>query len=79
MEAVQTNLKGIWRKPVDGCPHLYKGDIDKCELNEMRPCLYEVGDGPCKVFQDIIEEWCKEKEAKDDKTDAMQNGTRATR
>ena len=57
-QAVQASLNGVWRSTVDGCPHLHRReDIDRCDDNEMRPCVYETGDGPCKVFQKILEEW----------------------
>ena len=58
LEAVQTHLLGFWRDTTSGCPHLHKRpDIDGCDANEMRPCVYEIGDGPCQIFQEILEEW----------------------
>lgn len=58
-EAVQASLNGIWRNITDGCPHRHgrAEGLDACEINEMRPCIYETGDGPCETFQEILEEW----------------------
>ena len=56
---IQTNLPGIWRRRTDGCPHLHRGEIDHCDFNKMRPCLYEIGE-TCEVFMEIIKEWEKE-------------------
>jgi len=61
LEAVQTHLNGVWRDKKDGCPHIHLGDIDCCDANEMRPCVYETGDGrPCEIFKEILEEWRRE-------------------
>ena len=61
-DAVQAHLNGIWTKSLDGCPHLHKrmDDLNRCDANEMRPCIYETEDGPCELFQEILEEWAKE-------------------
>ena len=56
---IQTNLPGIWRRRADGCPHLHGGDIDRCDANEMRSCLYETNE-TCETFQEILREWEKE-------------------
>lgn len=58
IEAVQASFKGIWQN-MNGCPHRHKRaeGLDACEMNEMRPCVYETGDGPCELFQEILEEW----------------------
>lgn len=54
---VQTNLNGVWRTKYGGCPHLHRGDIDLCDANEMRSCIYETGNGPCEIFESILAEW----------------------
>lgn len=56
---VQANLNGIWRHRLD-CPHIHRGYIDLCDANEMQPCVYETGNGPCETFQSIIAEWEEE-------------------
>lgn len=59
IEAIQASLNGVWRDAVGGCPH-YHGQRDSvgvCDANEMRPCVYETGDGPCETFLEILEEW----------------------
>ena len=59
---VQASLNGVWRSKTDGCPHLHRReDIDRCDANEMRPCVYETGD-ECELFQEILEEWRLEQE-----------------
>lgn len=56
-EAVQAHLNGVWTRPL-GCPHFHPGDIDKCDANEMRPCVYETDSHPfCDIFHQILEEW----------------------
>jgi len=59
METVQASLNGVWRSNTNGCPHIHKGEIDRCDANEMRICVYETGD-KCELFQEILEEWRKE-------------------
>ena len=61
-DAVQASLRGMYRGIVGGCPHKHgvRDSVDTCDANEMRPCIYETGDGPCELFQEIIEEWRKE-------------------
>ena len=56
---VQTNLRGVWRKSVDGCPHLYKDGEgpDRCDLQDMTVCVYELG-SRCDLFIQILKEWC---------------------
>jgi len=62
-EAVQASLNGLWRSATDGCPHLHKReDIDRCDAREMRPCVYQTSDGPCEIFEEILEEWRRELE-----------------
>lgn len=58
-DAVQASLNGMWRETLGGCPHKHgvMDSIDVCDANEMRPCVYETGDGPCELFQQILEEW----------------------
>ena len=57
-DAVQARLNGVWTKALDGCPHLHRcRDVNRCGVNEMRPCVYETGNGPCELFQEILEEW----------------------
>jgi len=54
---VQASLNGVWRKKLDGCPHLHKReDIGRCDARKMCPCVYETGD-TCELFQEILEEW----------------------
>ena len=67
----QQRFRGMWKIPfTEGCPHRkhYAEGIDVCEENEMRPCLYETGNGPCEVFQEILKEWREEL----DKADVVQ-------
>lgn len=57
----QQALRGVWRSPVDGCPH-YHGNPDsvgRCDANEMRSCNLDCG-YPCELFKEIIAEWQKE-------------------
>ena len=55
---VQASLNGVWRELYGGCPHLHRArDVDRCDINELRPCVYETGDGPCEILQTIIDEW----------------------
>lgn len=63
-DAVQASLNGMWRELLDGCPHRHgvKDSVDVCDANEMRPCVYETGDGPCELFQEILKEWAEELE-----------------
>ena len=58
---VQAHLRGVWTRPL-GCPHIHLGDIDKCDANEMRPCVFETDhDHPtCDIFREVLEEWRKE-------------------
>ena len=58
-DAIQACLNGMWRERLDGCPHRHevRDSVDICDANEMRPCIYETGDGPCELFQKIIKEW----------------------
>lgn len=36
----------------EGCPHRHgrRSGVDRCDMNEMRPCIYENGNGPCDIF-----------------------------
>lgn len=56
------DLNGVWTKTLDGCPHIHKypEGVNRCDANKMTPCVYETGDGPCELFQEILEEWRKE-------------------
>ena len=58
-DAVQASLRGMYKEALGGCPHRHgvRDSVDACDANEMRPCVYETGDGPCEVFQEILEEW----------------------
>ena len=63
-DAVQANLPGMWRGLLEGCPHKHgvRDSVDACDMNEMRPCIYETSDGPCETFQEIIAGWREELE-----------------
>ena len=63
-EPVQTSLNGVWRDRLNGCPHLHcrADDVDRCDANEMRPCVYETDSGPCETWEEILEEWTRELE-----------------
>lgn len=55
----QLRLRGMWKDPVDGCPHLVKCQEGpyRCDMQDMTVCSYEL-DKPCEVFQQILdEEW----------------------
>lgn len=67
-ESIQPRLRGLWQDIVSGCPHRhgFMDSVDLCDANEMSPCVYELGDGPCELFQEILDEW---KEEENDKTD----------
>jgi len=55
---VQSSLKGVWRKTIDGCPHLHNFEEGpaRCDLQDMTVCVYELG-GRCDIFREILEEW----------------------
>lgn len=59
VEVVQASLRGVWREDVNGCPHLHgqRDSVSCCDAFKMAPCVYETGDGPCELFQEILEEW----------------------
>jgi len=63
-DAVQATLNGMWQELLGGCPHRHgvRDSVDICDANEMRPCIYETGDGSCELFQEIIVEWREELE-----------------
>ena len=63
-DAVQASLRGMYKEALGGCPHRHgvRDSVDVCDANEMRPCVYETGDGPCEIFQGIIAEWREELE-----------------
>ena len=61
-DAVQAALNGMWQELLGGCPHLHRGDINLCDARKMTPCVYETSDGPCELFQGILDEWAKELE-----------------
>lgn len=58
-KAVQASLSGVWRENVNGCPHLHgqRDSVSRCDAFKMTPCVYETGNGPCELFQEILEEW----------------------
>ena len=64
LDTVQASLNGMWRSTLGGCPHRHgvRDSVDVCDANEMRPCIYEVREGSCELFQQILEEWMRELE-----------------
>jgi hypothetical protein len=58
---VQTTMRGVWRAPLMGCPHMHgvQDSVDVCDMLEMTPCVYETYQSSegCEIFREVLKEW----------------------